>query len=86
MNLSPLLVEAFERQGYETTHWSRVDPGAPDRDILDRIPDHLEDFREASGAIEAHAGGGLGIADEDDAADVVAEGEFLATLPRSCSL
>ncbi len=36
MNLSPLWVEAFEGQGYEATHWSRVgDPGAPDRDILD---------------------------------------------------
>lgn len=36
MNLSPLWVRAFEEQGYEATHWSRVgDPGAPDRDILE---------------------------------------------------
>jgi predicted nuclease of predicted toxin-antitoxin system len=36
MNLSPLWTEAFEAQGFEAVHWSRVgDPGAPDRDLLD---------------------------------------------------
>lgn len=36
MNLSPLWVGAFEEQGHEATHWSRVgDRGAPDRDILE---------------------------------------------------
>jgi len=36
MNLSPPWIEAFERQGYEATHWSRVgDPGALDQNILE---------------------------------------------------
>lgn len=35
MKLSPLWVAAFERQGFEATHWSQVgDPGAPDEQVV----------------------------------------------------
>ena len=35
MNLSPLWVDAFDKNGFEAVHWSRVgDPGAPDHEIM----------------------------------------------------
>lgn len=36
MNLSPLWVEVFQRNGWEAPHWSNVgDRGAPDSMIMD---------------------------------------------------
>lgn len=36
MNLSPLWIEAFEREGFEAVHWSEVgDPTAEDRIIME---------------------------------------------------
>jgi predicted nuclease of predicted toxin-antitoxin system len=41
MNLSPLWVEALEKQGWTAVHWSTIgDPRAPDQQIMQWALDH----------------------------------------------